>query len=136
MRFRSCQHNFYHCASGAAAIEFAMVFLTFISLLLGIVEFGRALFLRNQLAFAADIAIRHVLLNPPTTNSDLNRIDEIIRESIKFDHSFLEIERALPDASGLMPISIRYPATLLVPNLVQNSIILSINRQIQLPLRQ
>ena len=50
------------CDSGVTAIEFAFVGLLAISLILGIIEFGRALFIRNELAFAADIAMGYLKL--------------------------------------------------------------------------
>lgn len=121
------------CTSGVAAIEFAMVGLLAISLILGIFEFGRALFLRNQLAFAADIATRKILLNPPATGSDLEHLEAVIRDSITFDQSELQVELGLPSVERIMSITLRQPLTLLVPDLYQKSIMLSVDRQIPLP---
>lgn len=130
---RTQYHRLISCSSGAAAIEFAMIGLLLISLLLGIFEFGRALFLRNQLALAADIATRQVLLNPPETSSDLEHLEETIRNSIKFGQEGLQVELGLPSEEGIIPITLRHPLTLLVPDLFQKHITLSVNRQILLP---
>ena len=43
------------------------------------------MFIRNELAFAADIATRKVLLDPPKTSADLDRLEATIREVITFD---------------------------------------------------
>lgn len=126
-------HRLFGCASGAAAIEFAMVGLILICLLLGIFEFGRALFLRNQLAFAADIATRQVLLNAPETSSDLENLEAAIRNSIPYDQDGLQVELTLPSEEGIMPITLRQPLRLLVPDLLHKNITLSVSRQIPLP---
>lgn len=129
---RTQLHRLGRCASGAVAIEFAMVGLLTISLLLGIFEFGRALFLRNQLAFAADIATRQILLDPPETSSDLDRLEAVIRNSIPFDQGGLQVDLGLPSEEGVMPITLRQPLTLLVPDLFQKNIMLSVDRLIPL----
>lgn len=48
---------------GAAAIEFAILAPVFVLLLIGLLEFGRALHLRNALNDAADRAQRMVLID-------------------------------------------------------------------------
>lgn len=99
----------------------------------GAIEFGRALFIRNELAFAADIATRKVLLDPPETSSDLELIKATIREAVTFDRDQLEVELQLPSSDGIMQITLRQPLTLLVPGLYENGITLSLDRQIPLP---
>ena len=49
---------------GAVAVEFAIVGSLFIVLLIAILQLGWALQLRNQMARAADQAVRYVLLHP------------------------------------------------------------------------
>jgi hypothetical protein len=120
------------CDSGVAAIEFAFVGLMAISLILGVIEFGRALFIRNELAFVADIATRKVLLDPPKTSSDLERLEATIRETVTFDRDRLEVDLELPSADGVMSITLRQPLTLLVPGLYENGITLSLDRNIPL----
>ena len=130
---RAQSHPLVGCTSGAAAIEFAMVGLLLVSLLLGTFEFGRALFLRNQLALAADIATRQVLINPPKTSSDLEHLEAAIQKSVEFDQGGLQVELGLPSEDGIMPITIHQPLMLLVPDLFQKNITLSIDRQVLLP---
>ena len=47
---------------GSTAVEFALICLPFVGVALGILEFGRALYVRNNLSFAADRAARMVLI--------------------------------------------------------------------------
>jgi len=121
------------CDSGAAAIEFAFVGLLAISLILGVIEFGRALLIRNELAFAADIATRKILLDPPETSNDLERLEATIRDSITFGRGQLKVELQLPSSNRVMPITLRNPLTLLVPGLYEKGITLSVDRHIFLP---
>ena len=115
-----------------AAVEFAMIVFLLISLLLGTFEFGRALLIRNQLAFSADIATRRVLVDPPETMRDLEDLETEIRGLIAFDQSGLEIGLDLSPDNRFMLVSMRQPLTLLVPDLLRDSITLSVDRQIPL----
>ena len=126
-------HRAVRCDSGVAAIEFAFVGLLAISLILGIIEFGRALFIRNELAFAADIATRKALIAPPKTSDDLDRLEATIREAITFNRDQLKVELQLPSSDGVMQITLHQPLTLLVPGLYENGITLSLERKIPLP---
>ncbi len=118
------------CTSGVAAIEFAMIGLLLITLLIGTFELGRALFIRNQLAFAADIATRQILINPAVTESHL---EAIIRDAITFADDDLHVELGSQSLDGISfrTISIRQPVMLLVPDL-QQTIDLTVERQVPL----
>lgn len=121
------------CPSGAAAIEFAMVGLLLVCLLLATIEFGRALFLYNQMARAADIATRHVLLDPPETSSDLERLETAIRDSLAIRSGDFQVELQLPTEARVIPMTLRQPLSLLVPDLVQKNLTMTVNRQVSLP---
>jgi Flp pilus assembly protein TadG len=61
---------------GTVAIEFAVVGLLFFALLLGSIEMGRAMWMRNSLQFAAEEAARWALVQPtynPTQIQDFAR---------------------------------------------------------------
>lgn len=66
-RFRS----FKECQAGSAAVEFAIVIVVFVAAALGIVEFGRGLNIRNQLALAADKGARLILMNKSISDAAL-----------------------------------------------------------------
>jgi Flp pilus assembly pilin Flp len=131
--YRMWLRRLVHCASGVAAVEFALVGLLAISLVLGISEFGRAFFLRNQMAFIADVATRQILLDPPATNEDFSLIEERVRSMVVFDQSDLQISLALSEDNKIILVSLSQPLTLLVPNLSEKKITLYLNRRILLP---
>lgn len=63
MRIRApLMKRFRNCDSGAAAIEFAIVATLLVVFVLGIIEFGRALDVRNQISRAADAGARTLLV--------------------------------------------------------------------------
>lgn len=57
--------------SGTALVEFAMVLPIYVVLLLGLVEFGRAFWIRNTLQFAAEEAGRYAMASLVTAPSQL-----------------------------------------------------------------
>ena len=59
------------CERGTAAIEFAFIAMLLILGTVGTVEVGRALFMMNELAHAADRAARVVMLDLDIEESDL-----------------------------------------------------------------
>ena len=56
---------------GTAAIEFGIIGLLLIVVSVGTIEIGRALFLFNELAHAADRAARLILIDPKIPDEDL-----------------------------------------------------------------
>ena len=57
--------------SGTALVEFAMVMPIYITLLLGLVEFGRAFWIRNTLQFAAEETGRYAMTQLATDSAPL-----------------------------------------------------------------
>jgi len=116
---------------GGVAIEFAIISVALVLLSLGTLEFGRALEVRNQLAYVADIAAREVLKDGAVAGSD---VEEIVRE--KFEASnpeLLQFELASEtDENGVefRTVTLRYPFLLLIPQLSSNSILLSTTERI------
>ncbi|MGR3593969.1 MAG: TadE/TadG family type IV pilus assembly protein [Limimaricola soesokkakensis] len=118
------------CEAGAAAVEFALIAMVAISFLLGIVEFGRALYMRNELSFAADIATRKILINPAVTDGEL---EAAIRASITFGGGeALQMTFGTESVDGVSfrKIVLSQPLTLLVPNISTAGIMLTIDRRV------
>lgn len=118
------------CDFGAAAVEFALIAMVAISFFLGIVEFGRALYMRNELSFAADIAVRNILINPTIADSDL---EIAIRSSITFGNSeALQVTFGNESVDGMSfrKVLLSQPLTLLIPNLSNAGIMLTIDRRV------
>jgi Flp pilus assembly protein TadG len=117
---------------GAAAVEFALVGLIAITLFLGIIEFGRGLYMRNEMNFAMDMAERKILTNPAVANAD---VETIIRQAILYETpASLQITFGTTTVSGLSfrTVQIRYPVTLLIPGLTNASFMLNVDRLVPL----
>lgn len=63
--------KFSHCRSGSVGIEFAIVGLLMVLMSLAVIDFGRALYVRNKISYASDIGARNLITNPATTDSAL-----------------------------------------------------------------
>jgi Flp pilus assembly protein TadG len=57
--------------SGSTAIEFAIIALVFVTLAIGIVDFGRNFHQQSRLAHAADVLARVVMLDPAAPDASL-----------------------------------------------------------------
>ena len=117
---------------GAVAVEFALVGLVAITLFLGIVEFGRSLYMRNAMYFAMDLASRKIMTNATVANSD---VETAIRGAIAFGASSdLLITFGTESLNGVSfrTILIRYPITLLIPGLTNRAVMLTVDRRIPL----
>ena len=120
------------CAKGSVSVEFALVGLIAITLFLGVIEFGRGLYMRNEMSYAMDLAERMILTNPTVANSDL---DTVIRKAILFEvPAKLQITFGTTTVNNLnfRTVLIRYPVTLMIPGLTSRSFTLKIDRIVPL----
>ncbi len=122
--------RFIACRSGASAVEFAIVGSLFMLLSIGIVEFGRALHLRNQIAFAADVGVRKTLTTPSISTANL---DTVIRAAFTHgDATKLQISIVTSGegAARAREIKITYPLVPVLASIVPGPINLSIARRV------
>lgn len=122
--------RFRQADCGAAAIEFALVGMVAIALFFGILELGRALYMRNEMSYAADLATRQILNNPAVTDADLQTV---IRNAISFGPAgALQITTGTQDVSGIAfrTLQIRTPVSLLIPTLADGRFVLTVERRI------
>ncbi|MBQ2262943.1 MAG: pilus assembly protein [Loktanella sp.] len=118
--------------TGATAIEFSLVALMAITIFLGIIEFGRGLYMRNEMSYAVDIAARKILTNPVVAESEL---ETLIRDAITFGASndlAVSFGTVTIDGTPFRSLFVSYPVTLLIPNLNNGNFTLSINRRVPL----
>ena len=103
--------------------------MLFIMLSIGILEFGRALWLRNHISHAADVGARTLLLNADATNTDL---EDATRAAFVGDPSALQITVTTQTASGVTYrlIQLQYPLTLFLPGLSTPTITFGLQRRI------
>lgn len=145
------------CPSGSAAVEFSIVSLLLVVLSLGIVEFGRGLYVRNQLSYAADLVARKVLLQgsaavptltqtgllgtalTTTSSATAQLLDSVLETDLRAaftsgDPGLLQVVLGTETADGIAfrTVSVSYPMPLLVPGLVSAAINLRVARRIPL----
>jgi Flp pilus assembly protein TadG len=122
--------RFRQDSSGASAVEFAIVGALFIFLSLGVLEFGRALLVRNSLADAADVATRTALLDRSASNT---KIEASARAAFDENKTLLRVAFAAESSGGVnfRVVTLSYPITLLVPALSSSPLTLSVTRRIR-----
>jgi Flp pilus assembly protein TadG len=59
------------CRLGSAAVEFALVMPMALMILIGVVEVGRALWIRSSLQFAAEEAVRYAMVHQSASDAEL-----------------------------------------------------------------
>lgn len=118
------------CDRGAAAVEFAIISMVLITLLIGIVDFGRTLYVKNQLSFLADQAARAVLLDPGIA-------DATLEADLRADFSAgtaadltVTITSEIVSGTDFRVLSVNYPITLFIPNLSASDLTLSVTRRV------
>ena len=117
------------CQCGAAAVEFSIISVVLVGLLIAIVDFGRTLYVKNQLSFLADQAARSVLVNPSITDTAL---ETALRDDFTSgDVQDLTVTITAETIAGVdfKVISIDYPITLFIPNLASSTLDLNVTRR-------
>jgi Flp pilus assembly protein TadG len=121
--------RFFSDQDGASAVEFAICgsFLIFLSL--GVIEFGRAFMIRNEVAYAADKATRIVLMDPSASTSV---ITQSARDAFEENDSLLTVTVANETVDGLSSrvITLTYPVELLLPALSTRSFNVTVSRRV------
>lgn len=118
------------CTRGAAAVEFAIISVVFVGLLIAIVDFGRTLYIKNQLSFLADQATRTMLITPSTADATI--INTIGTDFNAGDAAQLNVTITYETigSNDFRVLTIDYPMTLFVPNLASDAINLSVMRRV------
>lgn len=133
----SCLGRARRCQSGATAVEFALVGLPLFLLILGVIEFGRAFFLQNDLSYVADVAARQILIGQvgqSLSEADAAaRLDDAVRANFKSgDPALLQVTTAKETVNGsdFRVLTLRYPFTFLLPDLIDAPITIGLSRRI------
>lgn len=59
------------CRRGATAVEFALIFPVFLAFVLGIIEVGRAMWIKGSLQYAVEETTRYAMVNTSASTSTL-----------------------------------------------------------------
>lgn len=116
------------CRRGATAVEMAMLFPAFLLLLFGITEFGRALWTQTALQYAVGSAARCAAITP-TSCTDVPSYAATQAYGLAIPSGdFTYTPSASCGISGYTSgaqVSVAYPFTTLVPQLIPLSVTLS-----------
>jgi len=117
---------------GATAVEFALLALPFVILIIGLIEFGRALHIRSGLDTAADRAQRLILIDP---NSSLSTITTGARAAFHIgdpENLSVDLQTGTSGSITYRSIELAYTMTLLIPITGGADIVLSTSRKVAL----
>jgi Flp pilus assembly protein TadG len=122
------QSRLARCERGGVAIEFAIIGSLLVLGCLAIMEFGRGLYLRSELSFAADAAERQMLMNADISDED---IDTTIRSAFSGDADSLTIDMSEETIDGVKfrTVSLSYPMALLMPVVPSGELHITVDRR-------
>ncbi len=115
---------------GTAAVEFSIISVVLVALLIGIVDFGRTLYVKNQMSFLADRAARSVLLDASIANTDLEATILAEFDAGNAVDLTVSITTETVQSETYRVVSITYPITLLIPDIVPDALVLSVTRRV------
>lgn len=130
MRRMICRRTMLDCTSGAAALEFAIVSLFLVLISIGVIDFGRALYVRNDMSYAADLGAREVLIAEAVSAGTL---ESTVRTAFTGpDPDLLEVTIDTETIAGLTywNLTLTYPLALKLPGFTDSPLTLSVTRRI------
>jgi Flp pilus assembly protein TadG len=116
------------CECGGAAIEFAIIGSLLVFGCIATLEFGRALYVLNELSYAADVAEREVLMDSEISDADLL---STVHHNFRGDADLMTVVlgEETVDGSKFRTLTINYPISLLIPYFSTKDIGLSVDRR-------
>ncbi|ACL58692.1 TadE family protein [Methylobacterium nodulans ORS 2060] len=125
----SALRRFCACRSGSTAVEFAMVGMIMLVTMLGIVELGRGLNVRNQLSQAADFGARAVLMNKTISDSGLEAVIRAAFQAASPDQLQVTVGAEVVNGLQFRTVSVSYPFVPLTWGFSTGTINLSVSRR-------
>jgi Flp pilus assembly protein TadG len=122
--------RFWTDEAGASAVEFAIVGSVLIALCIAILSFGWALQIRSNLSQAADVAIRSIIIDPETSDSDLEAQVYAALTHYGVERLNVEAGETTVGATDFRTLSIEYDMTLSIPLLPTNLVTLNVSRRV------
>jgi hypothetical protein len=113
---------------GGVAIEFAIISSLLVFGCIATLEFGRALYLRGELSYAADVAERQMLMDPEVDDSN---IISTVRSSFSGEGDRLTIELTEETIDGVKfrSLILSYPMVLLMPVIPSGEFHITVDRR-------
>lgn len=116
--------------SGAAAIEFAIIGVVLVALSIATVDFGRTLYVKNQLSWLADQATRKVLVDPDITDATL---ESELRASFTAGNGAdltVSLRNETVGSNAYRVLEIDFPLALFIPGLSSGTVDLNVTRRV------
>ena len=124
--------RFGRCRSGSTAIEFAIVGLLMVLMAFAVIDFGRALYVRHQVAYASDVASRMLLMNPGASSG---AVESAVRAAFAGpDPERLQVTVVGSSVSGVdyRDFTVVFPLQLRIPGMTATILDLTVARRVPL----
>lgn len=129
----TARRRFARHQGGAAAIEFAIICLPLILLAVGVVELGRAFNIRNDMAYAADVGTRRMLVDGATPDVEL---EALVRDAFTGgppEDLGIDLGTVLVGERTVRTLRLTYPLSLSIPGISSSVITLDLERRLAQP---
>jgi hypothetical protein len=117
------------CSNGAAAIEFAVIASVLVFVCLGVVELGRGLHVRSEMAFVADLAARKVLITPDVSDADLQVLANAAFTGPRPQD--MDLTAPVDEGGASRTVTVRYPFAFLIPS-ISDAFDITVSRRVPL----
>jgi Flp pilus assembly protein TadG len=111
-------------------VEFALIGFVMIVATLGAIEFGRALYVRNNLSYAADRAARRGLIDKTATTAQLENEARSAFSGSDPTQLTVSIVSETVDDVPVRTISLGHTIKLLIPGLTTRGVSMNVSRRI------
>ena len=107
--------------SGSTAVEFAIIALVFVTLAIGIVDFGRNFHQQSRLAHAADVLARVVMLDPTAPDATLRTRMQQTFPTLGYSDISVTFGNTIVDGRTYKVIDLSRPLMFFTPGLTDRS---------------
>jgi Flp pilus assembly protein TadG len=111
-------------ASGVTSVEFALVIGLIIMIVIGTIEFGRALAAQNEMSYALGRVVRVTTLDSSTTTEEVVALLEDQLDS--YDERELEVAITEVSGTSFMEIAVEFPFTISIPLMPVSEVMLRV----------
>jgi Flp pilus assembly pilin Flp len=129
----TARRRFARNQRGAAAIEFAIICLPLILLAVGVIELGRAFNIRSNMAYAADVGTRRMLVDSATPDTELKALVRDAFTGGPPDDLGIDLGTALVGERTVRTLRLTYPLSLSIPGISDSVITLDLERRLAQP---
>ena len=111
-------------ASGVTSVEFAFVIGLIVMIVIGTIEFGRALAAQNEMSYALGRVVRVTTLDSSTTTEQVVALLEDQLDS--YDERELEVAITEVSGTSFMEIAVEFPFTISIPLMPVSEVMLRV----------